>query len=283
MVDIDQAMAAIPSQATAEPSEPAKAPEETKPVEAGTAQPDEKQESGSAEPTAKDSETKGEGRQKTPTAKSEYAFIKLKDDFNKKLRARDEGIASLTKALEQFSGLKFDKEKGDIESYVNLLMQKRDLEASKKALEEDTELGEMQEQLKDFQAKEIYGHDPKALELYENSIKPKRKALYDEIAKLDKTGAVLQYLNASRRAPLLEVAFISKGGQQLFAANVTEDPYVTKRNLERLENEMFNAVQSHKDKQQTQPAPVSTPSVNDGSALTKTAGGPSLDDVAKWF
>lgn len=284
MVDIDQAMAAIKPQATAEPSEPAPAEDKgaTPKQETATAS-ENKDLSGSAEPKKGAPETPDQEQQNDRLPKSNVAFQKLKHELGRKIKSRDEAVAKLTDALSQFTGLKFDKDSGDIESYVKAVMQKRDLEASKASLEDDSEIEGMREQLRDFQAQEVYGHDDKAMKLYNEQIKPKRKVLYEELKKLDPTGAVLQYMGSSKRAALLEVAFICKGGQQVFEDNVTDDPYTTKRNLERLENEMFNALDASRQKKQTQPAAVTTPSVNDGAQVTQTKTGPSLADVAKWY
>lgn len=277
MVDIDQAMASLGSTAPAETSEPAPAAEPKAAQTQETAPVAEKQESGSASPETKVPETKAKEEQEIP--KSEFAFIKLKN----KIRQRDTQHEAIMKALAEASGVQYDPKSGDIESYVKNLFNKQNLEAKKAALEDDAEVNAAFDELRSLQAKEIWGHDEKAVAIYEKQLKPARAGLYKNIESLDPSGTVLSYLKSSKKAPLLEAAFLSNNGQAFFDKCLTDDPYVTKRNLEELENEMFKSVSAHKDKMLQTPAPVTTPSVNDGSATTQTKTGPSTADVASWF
>lgn len=282
MVDVDQAMAALGSTEPSGNSEPEQVQVEQAPATPETAPAGENKElSGSASKDAEEPETKAaEEKQEKEIPQSEYAWAKL----NKTLKANRNKLDEVLKALKEVDGVQYDPKNGSLEQYVQMQIKKSRLQEQKAQLEDNAEVSQLWVQLRDFQAKEIFAGREQDYKTYREQVAPKRVALYEEIREKDPTGAVITHLQSSKNAPLLETAFIAPGGEKVFESILSDDEYKTRRNLEELEQKIQNAMFAKPAAVQTPKAqPVTTPSVNDGNAVTNTKTTPSLNDVAKWF
>lgn len=277
-------MAALNSTTPAGNSEPEQVTAEQAPATPETAPAGENKDlSGSASKDAEVPETKAaeEKQEKQEVPQSEYAWAKL----NKTLKANRDKYDKVMKALEEVNGVKYDPKNGNIDDYVKMQIRKARLEDQKAELENNAEVSQLWAQLRDYQAKELFAGKDKELKIYNEQVVPKRVALYEEIREKDPSGAVIAHLQSSKFAPLLESAFIMPGGLELFQSILSDDEYRTRRNLEELETKIQNAMLANKPAavQTPKAEPVTTPSVNDGNAVTNTKTTPSLADVAKWF